>query len=134
VLTSAGPYSALTGGSGADTFNASEGYDTLTGGQGADHYVFGKEPWAPIHITDFQPGTDVLDLSVLFKIAGYTGSDPIADHYIYLESDGADGTMVRFDHDGAGANPVWPNTIIDLEHVSPTGLTWARLQSGWVAG
>ena len=40
---------------------------------------------------------------------------------------------VRFDHDGTGPNPVWPNTIIDLEHVSPTGLTWSQLESGWIA-
>jgi hypothetical protein len=29
---------------------------------------------------------------------------------------------------------VWPNTIIDLEHVSPAGPTWAQLQGGWIAG
>ena len=40
---------------------------------------------------------------------------------------------MRFDHDGAGSNPVWPNTIIDLEHVSPTGLNWSQLESGWIA-
>ena len=134
VLSATGPYSTLTGGDGADTINASQGYDTITGAGGADHFVFGQEPWAPDHITDFQVGTDVLDLSALFKAAGYTGSDPVADHYIFLESDGADGTLVRFDHDGTGANPVWPNSIIDLEHVSPVGLTWAQLEAGWIAG
>ena len=133
TLTSTAVGSVLTGGAGADTLNAGVGLDTLTGGAGADHFVFGKEPWAPIHITDFQLGVDVLDLSALFKLAGYKGADPVADHYIYFESDGHGGTMVRFDRDATGMAQVWPNTIIDLEHVSPSGLTWSQLQAGWIA-
>ena len=127
VLTSPGPGSVETGGSGPDTFYASQGGDTLTGGGGADVFVFKAEPWAPDHITDFVVGTDKLDLTALFQTAGYTGSDPVADHYIYLASDGNGGTIVRFDHDGTGPSPQWPNTIIDLDHVSPTGLTWSQL-------
>ena len=125
TLTSTNPGSVLTGGSGADTLNASQGEDTLTGGAGADRIVFGKEPWAPIHVTDFQPGQDKLDLSALFKAARYTGSNPVADHYVVVESDGAGGALIRFDHDGAGRNPVWPNTIIDLEHVAPSRVSAA---------
>jgi len=134
VMTSAGPGSVLTGGAGADTITASQGYDTLTGGAGADRFVLASEPWAPIHISDFQVGSDSLDLSALLKAAGYSGTDPIADHFIYLLSDGAGGTLVRFDHDGAGSNPVWPNTIVDLEHVATAGLTWAQLTSGGTTG
>ena len=130
VLTASAAGSVLTGGSGDDTFNASQGADTRTGGAGADRFVFGKEPWAPIHITDFQLGTDVLDLSALFRASGYTGSNPVADHYVTFESDGAGGTLVGFDHDGTGPSPVWPNRIIDLEHVSPAGLSWAQLAGG----
>ncbi|MDB5446591.1 MAG: exsH, partial [Phenylobacterium sp.] len=133
VLTSSQAGSVLTGGAGADTLNASEGLDTLTGGAGADHFVFAKEPWAPIHITDFKLGADFLDLSALLKAAGYTGADPVADHYVSFESDGAGGTLIGFDHDGVGASPVWPNRIIDLEHVSPAGLTWSQLQNGWIS-
>ena len=130
VLTAAGPSSVLTGGAGADTLNAGQGYDTLTGGGGADHFVLAQEPWAPIHITDFQVGSDVLDLSALFKAVGYAGADPVADHLVYLTSDDAGGTLVRYDHDGNGPNPFWPNTIVELEHVSSTGLSWAQLQGG----
>jgi hypothetical protein len=49
-------------------------------------------------------------------------------------SNGSDGTIVRFDHDGSAVNPAWPNTIIDLEHVSPAGLTWAKLSPDWIGG
>ena len=51
-----------------DVLNASQGLDTLTGGGGADHFVFGQEPWAPIHITDFQVGTDALDVSAMVSV------------------------------------------------------------------
>jgi Ca2+-binding RTX toxin-like protein len=130
VYTASSTGSVLTGGAGNDTFNASQADDTLTGGAGADVFKLANEPWSPIHITDFAVGTDKLDLSALFAKYGYTGSDPVADGWIFLYGDGAGGTIVRFDHDGVGPNPQWPNTIIDLEHVSPTGLTWANLSSG----
>src|SRR5246127_930745 len=135
VLTSPGPGSVETGGAGADTFYASQGNDTLTGGAGADLFVFKTEPWAPDHITDFQVGTDHLDLSALFQAAGYTGSDPVADHYIALADDGNGGTIVRFDASGqANIKGHWPNTIIDLDGVSSTGLTWSELTVGGSSG
>ena len=123
VLTATHVGSTLTGGAGDDTLNASQADDTLTGGAGADRFVFGLEPWSPAHITDFKPGEDKIDLSALFDKAGYAGSDPVREGYLYLQSDGGDGTLVRFDRDGAGPNPQWPNTIIDVEHVAPSQLS-----------
>jgi beta-glucanase (GH16 family) len=134
ALNASGPNSVLIGGVGGDTLNASDGYDTLTGGGGADVFVFGREPWAPNHITDFVVGQDRIDLTALFRASGYTGADPVGDRLIYLQSDGAGGTLIRFDRDGTGPTPVWPNTIIDLEHVSPAGLTWAKLSPDWIGG
>jgi hypothetical protein len=128
VLTAAGAGAALTGGAGADTLNASQGFDTLTGGAGGDVFAFSKEPWAPIHIADFQPGADKLDLRALFDAAGYAGTDPVGDHWMYVQSDGNGGSLLRFDHDGPGSNPVWPNTIIDLEHVAPAQVA----SSDWI--
>src|ERR1700756_1899560 len=128
VLTSPGPGSVETGGAGADTFYASQGNDTLTGGAGADLFVFQTQPWSPDHITDFQVGTDHLDLSALLQQAGYAGSDPVADPHLLLASDGNGGTIVRFDASGqANIDGHWPNTIIDLDGVSPAGLTWSEL-------
>jgi hypothetical protein len=128
-LASPGPGAALAGGAGADTLTASAGLDTLTGGGGADVFSLSTEPWAPIHITDFVLGTDKLDLSRLLQASGYAGADPIADGYLYIESDGGDGALLRYDRDAGGGDPQWPNTIVDLEHVSPAGLTWAQLQA-----
>ena len=130
VLTATGPYATLTGGVGNDTINASQGGDVLTGGAGADRFVFGKEPWSPDRITDFAVGTDRLDISALLKTAGYTGSDPVADHYVSLLDDGAGGTKLLFDHDGPGPSPQWANYVIQLDHVSASGLTLAALTGG----
>jgi Ca2+-binding RTX toxin-like protein len=123
VLTASKVGSVLVGGSGADTLNASMGSDTLTGGAGADRFVFAAEPWSPVHITDFTHGQDVLDLRGLFAGTGYAGSNPLADKYLVLISDGNGGTAVLFDRDGAGTGQKWGDYVIDLEHVSPTTLT-----------
>jgi hypothetical protein len=83
---------------------------------------------SPIHITDFTPGQDKLDFTALFQRYGYTGSNPVGDGWIYVQTNGAGGSIVRFDHDGTGPSPQWPNTIIDLEHVAPAQV----FSSDWI--
>jgi beta-glucanase (GH16 family) len=130
VINSPGPGSTVTGTSGADTINASQGSDVITGGTGADVFAWAAEPWSPARITDFALGTDKLDFSKLFQAAGYTGSDPVADRFISFLDDGAGGTKVLFDRDGAAAGQQWPNYVLQLEKVAASGLTWAQLTSG----
>ncbi|HEY8571475.1 Calx-beta domain-containing protein [Phenylobacterium sp.] len=126
VYNSPGPGSTVVAGSGDDTINASQGSDVLTGGAGADKFAWAKEPWSPARVTDFAVGTDKLDLSALFQAAGYTGTDPVADKYIWLISDDAGGTKVLFDRDGAATGQQWPSYIIQLQGVSPS-TSWAQL-------
>lgn len=122
VQTSPYPGATLTGGSGADTLNASQGADWLTGGGGADSFVFKAPPWSAGHVTDFTPGVDVLDLRALFAASRYSGSNPVAEGYLSFAADGAGGTRVMFDSDGpGGANP-WPITITTLDRVLPGAL------------
>ncbi|WP_434222948.1 bluetail domain-containing putative surface protein [Limnospira platensis] len=55
----------LNGGPGNDTLNGGPGRDILTGGPGADVFVFGfgeSRVAAPDRITDFEIGTDKIDL------------------------------------------------------------------------
>ena len=125
VLTAQTTGATLTGGTGSDTLNASRGGDVLTGGAGADHFAFAAEPWSPVTITDFVHGQDVLDLRGLFAATGYWGTNPVADHYLSFISDGAGGTAVLFDRDGAGSGQQWGNYVIDLQHVDPSTMTAA---------
>jgi serralysin len=125
TLTSTYAGATLTGGAGADTLNASRGQDQLTGGAGHDRFVFGDTPWAPAQITDFTHGQDVLDLKGVFAHANYSGSDPVADHYLSFISDGQGGTTVLFDADGAAPSQQWGLNIIHLQHVDPTTITAA---------
>ena len=120
--------STLTGGPGNDTLTAEHRADVMTGAGGADTFRFHVLPWSPGHVTDFTVGTDRLDLSPVFATAGYTGSDPIADGRVTVDSYGVDGTRVFFDDDGPGGN--WPTLMTTLDHVPSAGLTWAQLSGG----
>ncbi|MDB5465779.1 MAG: exsH, partial [Phenylobacterium sp.] len=121
VVTSSKYGDTLTGGAGNDTLNAGQGPDQLTGAAGADHFVWNNLPWNPGHVTDFTPGTDVLDLRPLFAAAGYTGTNPIADHVLEFQADGAGNTKVYFDPDGPGGQ--WGTTITTLDHVTPSQIS-----------
>ncbi|XUE24701.1 Calx-beta domain-containing protein [Limnospira platensis CENA597] len=70
-LVGGGGRDTLIGGAGNDTLNGGAGQDILTGGPGADIFVFGfgesrvmqaKRRVYPDHITDFDIGTDKIDL------------------------------------------------------------------------
>ncbi|HEY8572768.1 type I secretion C-terminal target domain-containing protein [Phenylobacterium sp.] len=126
VIQSPGPGSTLTGGTGDDTLIASQGPDQLTGGAGADVFRWTSTPWQFANVTDFRVGIDRLDLSPLLQQAGYTGSDPVADKYIWIVDRGADAGIL-FDPDGAGPNPQWPHFVVNLQNVETSGLTWAQL-------
>ncbi len=129
VIMSPEPGSTVTGGAGADTIIASQGADVLTGAGGADVFTFQTLPWSAGRITDFTVGADRLDLSSIFQSSGYTGSDPIADGRVTLQSDGSGGTKVFFDRDAPNEGD-WPFHITTLQGVDPAGLTWAALSGG----
>ncbi|RAK58446.1 hypothetical protein DJ021_00845 [Phenylobacterium hankyongense] len=134
VLTANDSGQTLSGGAGNDTLVAGHNADTLTGAGGGDAFVFKYLPWNAGHITDFAVGTDKLDFSALFSASGYAGADPVKDGYVSLQSDEAGGTKVYFDTDGPGTANPWPTLITTLDHVAPTGLTWASLSTGASSG
>ncbi|MCP9480757.1 hypothetical protein NNA36_02150 [Shimia sp. CNT1-13L.2] len=71
-LSGGGGNDELLGQKGKDTLNGGAGADTLTGGEAADTFVFTADG-ATDTITDFEDGTDLIDLDVGF------GSLTIAD-------------------------------------------------------
>ena len=121
LVASTGPVASLNGTAGADTIMAGRYADVLTGGAGADHFVVAQTPWNAGHITDFTPGSDVLDLRAIFAAANYRGSDPVMDGYFSLQSDGAGGVRVFVDIDGPLGSE-WPFLITTLDNVSLNNL------------
>lgn len=113
--------SVLAGGGGNDILHAGRGPDTLTGGAAADVFEFSKIPTAAGHVTDFTPGSDVLDLRGIFAVAGYHGTNPLADGYLAFQTDAAGNTRVLFDADGA-AGPGAAVVVTTLDHVAATAL------------
>ena len=110
----------LIGNAGNDELIAGKGADILTGGTGADEFVFKALPTKAGHVTDFTPGTDMLDLRGIFKTAGYTGTDPIADSHLILSANASGGTAVYYD---ASGNPAGTKVLITtLDHVLPPAL------------
>ncbi|WP_299938917.1 hypothetical protein [uncultured Pelagimonas sp.] len=106
----------LLGGADADRLIGGTGSDTLTGESGADTFVFAAELDSPHGsgrdvITDFEAGTDVIDLSgfsgTLSFVASYTGTagevrynDAVGRLYVDIDGDSASDFSVDV---GAGA-------------------------------
>ena len=49
-----------------------------------------------------QAAVDMIDMRGLFTAINYQGTNPVADGYVSIESDGAGGTKITFDPDAAG--------------------------------
>lgn len=113
TINGAGGNDSITGGGGNDKLIGGKGLDTLTGGAGSDIFVFDTALNATINldtITDFVPGTDVIQLSkgIFTKLKGDTDlSDNIAlgaaaaDNNDFLIYDSTTGAL-SYDADGNG--------------------------------
>ena len=84
-LWGGGGNDSLTGSAGSDRLSGDGGDDSLTGGSGADTFVFADD-FAHDTVTDFEIGTDVIEVSGL----GYVDVQAILDA---LTQDGADSLL-----------------------------------------
>ena len=94
----------ITGKSGDDVIVATKGFDTLTGGTGDDVFFYADINAQTDLITDFEPGSDRLDLSEPLRLAGYEGSNPIADGYITVVPIGTRNIRIQFEGDEGRQN------------------------------
>jgi beta-glucanase (GH16 family) len=117
TITSNNFGSRLLGGSGDDTLIAGTGGDTLTGRGGDDAFVFRALPTKHALITDFTVGQDAIDLSALLAASGYRGSNPGADGYVSLASDGGSGSELLYHPKGSAGGAVY---LVDLAGVAPS--------------
>jgi RTX calcium-binding nonapeptide repeat (4 copies) len=111
---------AIQAGRGNNTIVAGMGADTLYGAPNGstDTFVFNFLKNAPDTLLNWVSGTDIIDMHQLFTSIGYTGADPIADHWLSLISDSNGGTDFIVDpHNGQASM-----TIADLIGIAPTTL------------
>jgi Ca2+-binding RTX toxin-like protein len=103
-----------------DNFIAGHNSVVMTEDGGANNFVFNALPWNAGQITNFNPASDKIDVSAILTGAGYAGSDPFGDGTLSLGSDGRGGSNLAYHPPGAGANGIWPITIVDIDHVAAT--------------
>ena len=101
---------ALVGTAGDDVLNGGVGADVLTGGAGADQFVFTSVRDGVDTITDFQPGSDRIVLSALFKSLGISG-DPLLAGYVTCKDSGGD-ALIGIDIDGTAGSQVSRNLVL----------------------
>ncbi|MCH2248006.1 MAG: ExeM/NucH family extracellular endonuclease, partial [Crocosphaera sp.] len=89
----------LVGTDGNDTITGFRRRDTLTGGAGSDTFVYTSLRDGRDIITDFEVGTDQIDLSEVLNAVGFGGVDPITEGYVGFASSSS-GTYLTIDPDG----------------------------------
>jgi Tol biopolymer transport system component len=89
----------LRGGAGNDLLNGGLHADVLEGGAGADVFRFDVLDGQLDRVTDFQVGTDQLDLSAL--LPGLAEGYRLADYVRFTAT--AEGTLIAVDPSGAGS-------------------------------
>lgn len=111
----------LTGTDGDDTITGFRNRDTLTGGGGDDTFVYTSIVDAGDIITDFEVGSDKIDLAEVLEGVGFAGFDPIADGYVGFRPSRGNTTILTIDPDGAAGNGRARSFLL-VEDVNPAEL------------
>ncbi|HWF63308.1 MAG TPA: family 16 glycosylhydrolase [Rhizomicrobium sp.] len=117
------------------TFQAGQNSVVMTEAGGANTFVYTALPYNAGQITNFNPASDKIDVSAMLKAAGYTGTDPFADHTLTLSSDGHGGTELVYNPPGVGTNGHWPINVVDIDNVAAASLNPASdFVTGYTSG
>ncbi len=112
-------------GTGVDTlFIGGVGADMITGGSGRNGFAYQTMRDAGDTITDFVPGKDRIDLSLLLASLGIPSGTALANGNVKLMASGAN-TLLQIDTDG-DAGAVLPRTLVTLLNVSPLSINTLR--------
>lgn len=99
---------------------------TLTGGAGRDQFAFTAGFVGGATLTDFTPGTDVINLRAVLRAAGVTAAEPLASGHVSCTRGGISDALIAMDPDATGPAPRRP--LLLLKNVSCASLTAGNFQ------
>lgn len=94
----------LTGTDGDDVITGFQSRDLLTGNDGNDIFRYTGLVDAGDMITDFEVGSDKIDLIGVLDSVGFAGVDPIAEGYVGFSPSRGTDTILTIDPDGAAGS------------------------------
>jgi hypothetical protein len=127
----------LMGGNGNDQIIGAKGADILTGNSGNDRFLYNNITDAGDRITDFNIGTDKIDLSSMMKRIGRSSSNPFATRSAAVQSPNANPfatgylktrqatpklAILMIDPDGRAGKTFRPAPFLMFDNVSAAAL------------
>jgi len=116
----------VTGTAGDDLITVGALRPTLTGGTGRDQFAFSASFSGGATITDFTPGTDLINLRAVMSAAGITAANPLATGQVSCLRSGVNDALISMDADTTGPLPRRP--LLLLKNVGCASLSASSFQ------
>ncbi len=105
----------LVGSAGDDSLNGGLGADTLTGGPGRDSFVYTSLRDGIDSVTDFQPGSDRIDLAALLASLGISSATALTGGHVVCTPAGS-AAVLNIDPDG-NAGPAVKRALVKVNNL-----------------